>query len=344
MAGMESRKKLAAGLGGALLLWLVAGLALPATGRVQRSIDIAAYPASVFALLNDFHQVSKWSPRREKDANAHFVISGPRRGVGANVTWQGGIIGEGSQTIVESTPYQRVASQLKLDGGGEAFMTVDLEEVETTIRVTWTFEQQYGLNLPARYFGLLLDGIVSEDIERGLAALKDLAESLPPSDFSDLEVEHMVVESGPLAYRPTSSEPLARAISEALGEAYFEVLSFIDEHGLTEAGAPVSISRAYSGAELRFDAAIPVRGDSGLSPPAQSAVKMGQSYGGAVIRAKHTGSYLTLGRTHDKIAAYLAALGLSRSGDAWESYVSDPTRTPEDELLTYIYYPIQPED
>lgn len=341
---MESRKKLASGLGGALLLWLLVGLVLPATGRVQRSIDIAAYPATIYALLNDFHQVSKWSPQREKDANARFVIAGPRRGVGASLSWQGSIIGEGSQTIVESRPYERVASQLELDGGDEAIMTIDLEEGEMTTRVTWTFEQHYGLDLPARYFGLLLDGIVSEDTERGLAALKVLAESLPPSNFSDLEVEQMVVESAPLAYRPTSSEPLARAISEALGEAYFEVLSFIDEHGLSEAGAPVSISRAYSGAELRFDAAIPVRGNTGFSPPAESAVKIGQSYGGPVIRAKHVGSYLTLGRTHDKIAAYLAALGLSRNGDAWEAYVSDPTRTPEDELLTYIYYPIQPED
>jgi effector-binding domain-containing protein len=44
--------------------------------------------------------------------------------------------------------------------------------------------------------------------------------------------------------------------------------------------------------------------------------------------------------THGKIAAYLAALGIERAGDAWESYVSDPTRVPESELLTYIYYPI----
>ena len=49
---------------------------------------------------------------------------------------------------------------------------------------------------------------------------------------------------------------------------------------------------------------------------------------------------LTLGATHRKIAAYLAALGIERAGDAWESYVSDPTKVPESELLTYVYYPI----
>ena len=43
----------------------------------------------------------------------------------------------------------------------------------------------------------------------------------------------------------------------------------------------------------------------------------------------------------EAIAAYLAATGLQRNGDAWESYVSDPDRTDESGLLTYVYYPIR---
>ena len=42
-----------------------------------------------------------------------------------------------------------------------------------------------------------------------------------------------------------------------------------------------------------------------------------------------------------QITAYLAALGIERNGDAWESYVSDPTRVPESEILTDVYYPIR---
>ncbi len=51
-----------------------------------------------------------------------------------------------------------------------------------------------------------------------------------------------------------------------------------------------------------------------------------QSYAGPVIRVKQIGSYWALGRTHDKIATYLAALGIERNGDTWESYVSDAKR------------------
>lgn len=340
---MVSRRKLALVLGGPLLLLLLVGMLLPATPRIERSIEISAYPATVYALVNDFEQIRKWSPLLDADANARFERAGPRRGIGASLTWNGSIIGEGSQTIVDSVPFERVASRLVLDGGSDARSTVSLAAVPTGTRVTLAFERDFGLNLFARYFGLLLDGIVSAEQLRGLTALKEFAESLPPSDFSDLEVEHLVVESGDIAYLPTSSEPLARAISDALGAAYFQVLSYIDEHGLQEAGAPISISRAYSGAELRFDAAVPVRGIKSDAPAGPDSVKLGRSYGGPVIRVKHLGSYLTLGRTHDKIAAYLAALGLERNGDAWEAYVSDPTRTPEDELLTYVYYPVLPD-
>mgnify|MGYP002064469261 CR=1 FL=1 len=42
----------------------------------------------------------------------------------------------------------------------------------------------------------------------------------------------------------------------------------------------------------------------------------------------------------DRVAA---ALGIERNGDAWESYVSDPAKVPEAELVTLIYYPVRPD-
>ena len=72
-----------------------------------------------------------------------------------------------------------------------------------------------------------------------------------------------------------------------------------------------------------------------------AAVKLGFTYGGPVIRVKHVGSSRLLATTHRKISAYLAAYGIERNGDAWESYVGDPGDVPEEELLTYVYYPVR---
>jgi len=319
---------------------ILAGLALPRHARIEVSAEIDSHPATIFALVNDFRRVALWSPLLESDPNVRVVHSGPTRGVGATMTWDGAIIGSGTQVITESRPFVHIATSINPGESGEARTWIDLSGNGGTTTVTWRFETDYGVNVIGRLFGLAFAGIVQREYALGLANLKDLAETFPGTDFGDLEIESLAVEATQIAYLPATSVPEPAAISEAMGDAYFEILSFIDDHGLSEAGAPLSIARSFSGAELLFDAAIPVRGVSATTPTGGAGVRIGQTYAGSVIRVKHTGSYRTLGATHRKIAAYLAVLGIERAGDAWESYVSDPTRVPEAELLTYIYYPV----
>ena len=327
---------------GALLAVLIAiGLALPRASRVEVSGIIDARPATVFALVNDFRRVNTWAPKTANDPNARVVFSGPARGIGATMAWDGVIVGSGTQTIVESQPFAHVRTSINPGESGEAHTWFFIAGEAGQTRVTWGFSHDHGLNLVGRYFSILLSGVIRREYENALVALKELAESLPRTDFSDLEVEHLVVEPLQIAYRPTSSRPEPASISDAMGKAYFDVLAFIDEQGLAESGAPISIARNYVGADLRFDAAIPVSGVTGDTPAESGKVKLGFTYAGPAIRATHVGPYRTLASTHRKIASYLAALGIDRNGDAWEAYVSDPTRVDESELLTYVYYPVR---
>jgi len=256
------------------------------------------------------------------------------------MTWDGAIIGTGTQQITASDAFGRLEIAINPGESGEARTWFDFIADNGMTTTIWTFETDYGYNVVGRYFALVLAGIVQRDNAKGLESLKELAETLPRADFSDIEIEQIVVEAIEIAYLPATSIPEPAAISAAMGDAYFEVLSFIDEHHLAEAGAPLSITRSFSGAQLLFDAAIPVRDVSDSTPRDGRGVKIGETYSGKVIRVRHVGSYQSLTTTHRKIAAYLAALGIERAGDAWESYVSDPTRVSESELLTYVYYPI----
>jgi len=333
-------QKIFYGIVGFIVLLVLIGLALPRHARVQVQTRIDANPATVFALTNDFHRFTLWSPWLDTDPNARIVYSGPVRGVGATMTWDGAIIGTGTQQITASEAFERVEIAINPGESGEARAWFDFVADNGMTTTIWTFETDYGYNVVGRYFALLLAGVVQRDNTRGLESLKDLAETLPRADFSDIEIEHIVVDATEIAYLPATSIPEPAAISAAMGDAYFEVLSFIDEHRLAEAGAPLSITRSFSGAQLLFDAAIPVRGVNDLTPRNGTTVKIGRTYAGNVIRVRHIGSYQSLGTTHRKIAAYLAALGIERAGDAWESYVSDPTKVPDSELLTYIYYPV----
>lgn len=328
-------------IGTAILAIVVVGLILPSGAHVERRIEIDARPAMVFALLNDFRWVSEWTTRTADDPNARTDISGPLRGVGAVLAWDGAISGTGSERIIASEPYQRVETVIDLGDGRDTRSVFEMEDDSAATTLHWTWERRYGMNLVGRYFALYLEGIVGETMDEELARLGELAEGLPRADFADLRAEKFFEEAREIAYRRTTSFPEATAISEAMGNAFFDILNFIDRHGLEEAGAPLSITRTFSGSELVFDAAIPVRGISEDTPASDGSVHLGASYEGPVIRVRHIGPYSTLGRTHDKIVAYLAAMRLTRNGDAWEVYVSDPTRTAEADLLTYIYYPVE---
>lgn len=333
-------QKLIAAMAALIILLIIVGLSLPRHARVTASLEIDARPATVFALVNDFHRARLWLPSLETDPNARLVFAGPERGVGATMTWDGPVLGSGTQTIVDSRPYEHIATVINPGEPGAAKSWFDFVDTGTMTAVHWTFEADYGYNLVGRYAALLLLSVIRKDYERGLGNLADLARTLPGADFGDLEIERLVVASNTIAYLPTSSTPDPASISDAMGAAYFRILGFIDAEGLSEAGAPLSIMRSFSGAELHFDAAIPVRGANPDLPRDGSGVRIGSTQAGTVIRVKHVGSYRELAVTHRKIAAYLAALGLERNGDAWESYVSDPTKVPEAELLTYVYYPI----
>lgn len=334
--------KILYGIGAFFALLILIGFLLPRESRFVVETRIDAHPATVFALVNSMQRRLVWSPITDTDPNARVDVSGPPRGIRSTLTWDGGIAGSGRETIVDSRPHEYVETVINAGEPGETRTWFELEPVDGTgTHASWGVAHDHGLNVIARYTGLILRRVLAADYERRLGQLAAFAETLPRTDFSDLEIEEVRVESLDIAYIRTTSPPDPARMSEALGESYFEVLRFIDRHGLRTAGAPISIARSYQGAALRFDAGIPVYGVTGETPREEASVRLGRTYGGNAIRVTHRGSYRRLAETHRKIAAYIAATGLERHGDAWESYVTDPGEVDEAALVTYIYYPVR---
>ena len=188
-------QKLIYGIGAFLLILIIIGFALPRTHQIEVTAEIDAHPATVFALVNDFRRASLWAPWANIDPNARFLYSGAVRGEGAIVTWDGSIIGSGNQMIIESRPFEYVGIALSPGEPGEAKSWFNLREGVGTTIVSWGFEADYGINIVGRYFASMMGGIVARDYQIGLDSLKELAESLPAADFSDIEIEHIVVEN-----------------------------------------------------------------------------------------------------------------------------------------------------
>ena len=89
-----------------IVVVIVALLAYAATRpdsfRIERSIRIAAPIVQVAALIDDFHEWSKWSPWEHIDPTMQRRYSGAEAGVGAVYEWEGtGKVGAGHMEITE---------------------------------------------------------------------------------------------------------------------------------------------------------------------------------------------------------------------------------------------------
>ena len=177
---MKFLKTLLIGLIGLFVLLAIAGLFLPSSARVERSIVIERAPSVIFPVINSFERFNEWSPWHGIDPNATYTYSGPASGVGANMKWVGNDeVGSGSQTITASVPDQRIAIELTFGDMTPSQVEMLLSPEGDGTRVTWTLESKFGYDLAGRYFGLLMDKFVGADYEKGLAQLKAVVEKAP---------------------------------------------------------------------------------------------------------------------------------------------------------------------
>lgn len=159
---------------------VVVGFILPQQRHVERSITIAAMKDTVFNQVNNLQNFNNWSPWSDIDPNTSYSYTGPQSGVGATMVWDSQMkeVGSGTYKIIESNYPNLVKYEIKF--GQEqvpAFSSFTLEEVgiEQT-RVTWSFDIDYGNNLIGRYLGLMMDGAVGQQYQKGLENLKDVVE------------------------------------------------------------------------------------------------------------------------------------------------------------------------
>jgi effector-binding domain-containing protein len=116
---------------------------------------------------------------------------------------------------------------------------------------------------------------------------------------------------------------------------------FISANGLQIDGQPIAIDNYWDERGYGFDAGIPVSGTLARGAGPDSPVRMGETYGGRVVRSVHVGPYPDLGETYGIVEAFITAHKLEPNGRNWNVFVSDPGDTPEEELMTEIYYPVK---
>lgn len=158
---------------------LVVASTRPNTFRVERSGSIAAPPEKVFALIEDFHKWTSWSPWEHLDPDLKRTYGGAEKGKGATYAWQGNAkAGEGRMEILEAAPSSRVLIKIDFLKPFEARNQVDfaIKSEGGATRVVWSMVGPQAFMMKVMCLFMSMDNMVGKDFEKGLASLKTVAE------------------------------------------------------------------------------------------------------------------------------------------------------------------------
>jgi len=148
--------------------------------EVVRTTSIAADPARVHALIDDFRRWPEWSPWEHLDPNLSRTYTGAETGVGSHYAWKGNKkAGEGSMEITGSTP-QRIDITVSFLKPFKATNQTDLTLTPTADGGTDVAWRMTGnpTGFAAFFMRFMnMDKLIGGDFEKGLAQLKAAAEA-----------------------------------------------------------------------------------------------------------------------------------------------------------------------
>lgn len=169
------------GIGVAVLIggFIVLVATRPAVYTVERSATISAPADVIYGEVADFHQWSEWSPWEKLDLTMKKTYDGAPAGQGAIYSWVGNDqVGEGRMTILGAKLSEQIEIKLEFIKPFEATSQTlfTFKPAGDATQVTWTMNGNN--NFMSKAYGLFvnLDAAIGSDFERGLAALKTVAE------------------------------------------------------------------------------------------------------------------------------------------------------------------------
>ncbi len=175
---MAPMMRLILGLGVLVLILSAVALGLPANVTAARAVTINAPESVVYPYLNNLRRYQEWSPWADRDPDIKMTYSGPAEGRGAKAEWESqvGSVGTGSVQILDSKPSSSM--DLLADVNGlEGKSRFELSPDGAGSKITWSFSFDTGSSPLKRWKGLMLDGLIGSEYQKGLDKLKQRVEA-----------------------------------------------------------------------------------------------------------------------------------------------------------------------
>ena len=267
------------------VLFVIVGLVLPSHRHLSKDVETNRKLTIVYDTLNSLKRFKDWNVVPLRDPRMALKLSGPDSGNGARLDYDSDKPnpGKGSWQIVDSQPGQSVTYALtNPERGDNKKMTFKLEPTGRggrNVKITQTYDVDYGWDLLGRYAGLYVGRHVGDDMKLGLERLSNMLASVPNVDYnaqgSNIANIHvadvpatnlLVVSAGSIDRDDDKLQASMRSNMEWISRN-------LAANGLVAAG-PMRIITSEMGREnYTFDVTVPVR--KGGSAPAKADDKAG---------------------------------------------------------------------
>ncbi len=271
-------------LGIVAVLALVIGLVLPSHRHISESVETNRKMTIVYDTVNNLRRFKDWNPLVLRDPQMQLNVTGPEAGVGARLDYVSneGRIGKGSWEIVDSVPNEKVVIKVEDPARGDdktvQFLLEPTGKNNRNVKITQTYDVDYGWNLLGRYAGLYVSRHVGDDIKLGLGRMSNMLASVPNFDYraEGVPLTGLKIVDVPaldlLVVNAGNIDRNNEAIKQSIKNNQEWIKRTLEANPGLEAAGPVRIITTDFGAEkYAFDVAVPVRRKVAEAPQAPLA-------------------------------------------------------------------------
>jgi predicted transcriptional regulator YdeE len=303
--------------------------------HINKSIEIDVPVNKVYQTISDFHTWTSWSPWLIMEQDAEVDVSDD----GKSYSWNGKRVGSGEMSVRAEDVDKRVDMDLTFLKPWKSHAKVwwELNEQGGKTKVSWLMNS----SIPWFMFWMknMMTTLVGMDYDRGLNMLKDFIESgdVP----TKLETEEDVVFEG-TKYVGIRTECSMHDIGAAMEKDFAKLNEWIENEHIEPSGYLFSQYHKWdlSKGMTHYTSGIPVQQLPQQLPP---GFMTGEIPPVKLYRIKHTGAYRHIGNAWS-LGQNLARGKVFKSSKKihpFETYANDPGKTPENELVTYINFPLR---
>jgi len=269
-------------LGIVAVLALVIGLVLPSHRHISESVETNRKMTIVYDTVNNLRRFKDWNPLVLRDPKVQLKLSGPEAGVGARLDYDSAeaVVGKGSWEIVESVPGEKVVIKVEDERKGHdkkiQFLLEPTGKNNRNVKITQTYDVEYGFNLLGRYAGLYVSRHVGDDVKLGLSRLSNMLATVPNFDYrnpdstlKDLKLVELPAEDL-LVVNAGNVDRTNDAIKQSIKNNQEWIKRTMEANNLEAAGPVRIITTDFGQEKYAFDVAVPVR-RKGSAPAAPAA-------------------------------------------------------------------------